>query len=322
MSTTSCFPRITLTALCFGAAAALTPPVAAAEAASSAGKEALILERGAVARQQLVAVGRDLTLAGEALADVAVISGAAQVSGSIAGDLIVLSGDARLASTARVDGDVFALGGRVIAEPGARIGGRTASYPTFSAAWLTLLEGPSLGLEASSPMVLGGKLGVLAAWTAVLLLLFAASGRGILSTSEAVRTEPLHSFVVGITAVLALVVTALFLTALFAALVGLPLLGLVLVAALVLKFWGMVAVFHAFGAALARAFRRRARNALAPLHAACLGLAVLGVLKFLPFVGVVVWTAATLVGIGATLTTKFGKREAWFAAELDLASAR
>ena len=159
MSTNSCFSRIALTALYFGATA-LTPPVGAAEAPSP-GKEALILEQGAVARQQLVAVGRDLTLAGEALADVAVISGAAQVSGSIAGDLIVLSGDARLAPTARVDGDVFALGGRVIAEPGARIGGRTASYPTFSAAWLTLLEGPSLGLEASSPLVLGGKLGVL-----------------------------------------------------------------------------------------------------------------------------------------------------------------
>ena len=61
---------------------------------------------------------------------------------------------------------------------------------------------------------------------------------------------------------------------------------------------------------------------MVPLHAACLGLAVLGVLKFLPWVGVVVWTAATLVGIGATLITKFGRREPWFAVEKDAIAAR
>ena len=313
----TCSSHATIFALCSWAAFVQPAAVAAEDAPSR--QEALTLERGAVARQQLVAVGRDLALAGEALADVAVISGTANVTGSIAGDLIVLSGDARLAPTARIAGDVFALGGRVIAEPGAEIGGRAASYPTFSAAWLTLLEGPSLGLPSSSPLVLGGKLAVLAAWAAVLLLLFAASGRGVLSTSEAVRTEPFRSFVAGLTAVLAMVVTALFLTALIAALVGLPLLALIVVAALVLKLWGMVAVFHALGSALTRALRR---GSPPPLHAACLGLAVLGALKFLPWAGVLVWTAATLVGIGATLTTKFGRREPWFAAELEIASAR
>jgi hypothetical protein len=38
----------------------------------------------------------------------------------------------------------------------------------------------------------------------------------------------------------------------------------------------------------------------------------LGIVKLLPWIGVWVWTAATLVGIGATLSTKFGRRERWF----------
>ena len=64
------------------------------------------------------------------------------------------------------------------------------------------------------------------------------------------------------------------------------------------------------------ALRLLHRN-LRPLNAATLGLLLMGAIKFLPFVGVWVWTAATLIGIGATLATKFGRREAWF----DLASA-
>ena len=49
-----------------------------------------------------------------------------------------------------------------------------------------------------------------------------------------------------------------------------------------------------------------------PLNAATLGLLVLGAVKFIPYVGLWAWTAASLIGIGATLSTKFGRREPWF----------
>ena len=38
----------------------------------------------------------------------------------------------------------------------------------------------------------------------------------------------------------------------------------------------------------------------------------MGIVKFLPLVGVWTWTVATLIGIGAALSTKFGRREPWF----------
>jgi hypothetical protein len=49
-----------------------------------------------------------------------------------------------------------------------------------------------------------------------------------------------------------------------------------------------------------------------PLNAATIGLLVMGAVKFLPYVGIWVWTAATLIGIGAALSTKFGRQEPWF----------
>ena len=278
------------------------PPPAEAPAA-------LRLEAGSLARHQLVAIGRDLIVAGEALGDVAAVEGSVEVSGRVDGDVVILGGDARLLSSARIGGDVHVLGGVIRASPGARVQGRMVSYPTASSVLVTLIEGPSLGLGFSSPLVMGTKVALLAAWAALLLLLFAASGRQVLETAGEIRREPFRSFFVGLTGVLALLLTGLFFSAFTGGLVGVPLLVLVVLLALLLKLWGMIAVFYALGEWLARrVFRRRPR----PLNAATLGLLVLGVIKFLPWLGVWAWTAASLIGIGASLSSKFGRREPWF----------
>jgi hypothetical protein len=282
--------------------AAAVPPAVPAPAV------ALRLEAGSVARDQLVAVGRDLVVAGAALSDVAALDGSVAVTGSVGGDVIVLGGDVRLAATARVTGDVFVLGGSATAAPGAQVGGRLVSYPTASAAWVTLLEGPTLGLAATSPVVVGAKLALLAAWAALVLVFFAAGGREVVATADGVRREPFRNFAVGLTGVVTLVLTGLFVSAFAGALIGLPLVGLLVVFAVVLKLWGMVAVFAALGGWIGRRFGRRLR----PINAATLGLLVLGVLKFIPWVGVWTWTVATLIGVGAALVTKLGREEPWF----------
>ncbi len=287
----------------------------AAPAATAAESPALVLEEGAIARQEMVAIGRDLEVRGEALADVAALDGDALISGRVDGDVIVLGGDVQLTATARVGGDVFALGGEVRAAAGAEVAGRTVSHPTVNAAWLTLLEGPTVGLEATDPLVLGAKLALLTAWLALVLLLFATSGREVLATSESVAGEPFRNFFLGLTASLTLVLAGIFFTAFSAALVGVPMLVLVVLAALVLKLWGMVAVFHAAGRWLFELLGRR--RPAAALNVAVAGLAALGLFKLLPWVGAWVWTAATLIGIGATLETKFGRREPWFALDAE-----
>lgn len=274
------------------------------------GEVALRLEKGSLTRNQMVAMGRDVIVAGEALSDVAAMEGSVEITGRVAGDVVVLGGDARLGPEAQVGGDIFVLGGTIHAAPGAHAAGRMVSYPTASSALVTLVEGPSFGLGFTSPLVMGTKLALLAAWAALLLLLFAATGRQLLETADGVRREPFRSFATGLTGVLALVLTALFFSAFTGGLVGVPLLVLVVLLAMLLKLWGMVAVFYALGDWLARRFLRRPR--MRPLNAATLGLLVMGAAKFLPYVGIWIWTAATLIGIGAALSTKFGRQEPWF----------
>jgi hypothetical protein len=294
-----------------GSLPAGSPPAGAPAPSPTAGSPqlALRLEPGAIARHQLVAVARDIEVDGDALADVAALNGSVLVRGRVKGDVIVIGGNARLGPRSSVGGDISVIGGVIQAEPGARIGGRSVAYPNASPTLTTLLEGPSLGLSDASPLVLGAKLALLAAWAALLLVLFAASGRQMLETAEDVRHEPYLSFFTGLTGVAALVLTALALTIFLGGLAWAPMLALVALLLVVLKLWGMVAVFYALGDWVAL---RLLRRNLRPLNAATLGLLLMGAVKFVPYVGVWVWTAATLIGIGATLSTKFGRREAWF----------
>jgi hypothetical protein len=261
-----------------------------------------------LARSQLVALGRDLLVEGEALSDVAVVHGSARITGSVAGDVIVLSGDVELSDGASVAGDIYVLGGEVTVAPGCEIGGRTVAYPTVSQAWMTLMEGPSLGLSATSPVVLGAKIVLIGAWLALALLLFATAGREVLATSRSITVSPFRNFVVGLTAVSSMVLTAVFVSSFAASLLGLPMLFLVGLFGLLLKLWGMTAVFHALGVWIAE---RLGQGKSLPQNAATVGLLMLGTFKLLPNVGVWTWTVATLIGVGAAFSTKFGRDEPW-----------
>ncbi|MEM7350258.1 MAG: polymer-forming cytoskeletal protein [Acidobacteriota bacterium] len=267
------------------------------------------LQAGSVARNRIVALGHDLLIDGEALSHAVALSGSARISGRVIGDVIVLGGDVSLTETAQVGGDVYVLSGRIDAAPGAAIGGRSVAYPDASALWVSLIQGPALGLPSSSPVVLGAKLALIAFWAFVILLLFAIGRRELLSTSDSVRGEPFRNFFVGLVGILTMVLTALFFSAFSGAMLGLPLVVLVIVIALVLRFWGMVAVFHALGDWISQRFKVRPPL---PLTAATYGLVVLGLLKFLPWIGIWTWSVATFIGVGAALSTKLGRREAWF----------
>lgn len=292
-----------------GAIALLLALAAAPSRGAEEQATALLLAQGSVARDRLVAVGRDLRVEGQALSDVAALDGSVMISGLVRGDVIVLGGSARLAGSGEVLGDVYVLGGELVAAPGARIGGVGVAYPSMSRAWLTLLEGPAIGLPATSRVVLAGKLALAAAWLFLLLLLFATNGRALLAASEEIRRQPFRQFAIGLVGVLSMALTALLLSTAAAALVGLPLLALVVMVALLLKLWGMVAVFHALGRfLLARAGRRR----VLALHAAVAGFALLAALKFVPYLGLWVWTAASFIAVGVALSSKFGRREPWF----------
>lgn len=283
-----------------------SPQEPAASPPAQASPSALHLAAGSTASRELVAVGRDLVVAGHARADAVAVGGSVLVNGRVDGDLIVLDGDARLASTAVVAGDAYVLGGRLEVAPGAVLEGRGAAYPTVAGSLLTLLEGPAVGVDPLSPVIVGVKLGLLAAWIGATLLALAVAGRAVLATSRRAGREPLRDFLTGLTAVLAFALLGLFVASFAPATAGVPFLALLVLVAVALKIWGMVALFHRFGEWITRRLRGRRPQ---PVHAALIGALVLGGVKLIPWVGIWVWTALSLVAVGASLRTLLARRE-------------
>jgi hypothetical protein len=182
------------------------------------------------------------------------------------------------------------------------------AYPTAPGALLLLAEGPALGLSPWSRVVVGTKVALLAAWLIAVMGLVGVAWPAIASTADGIAEAPLRSFATGLVAVLAAMLGTIFLSSWLGVAAGVPLLVLLALAALVLKLWGTVAVCAFVGVRAAR----RAKWHSSPLAATLGGLALLGALKFVPWLGVWAWTAATLVGVGASLQTKLGSREPWF----------
>ena len=293
--------------LCAFAAASLS--CAAPEASPGSDAPAVVVGPGAVARDQVVAIGRDLELRGQARSDAVVLNGDARIDGVVQGDVIVLGGDVELGPLARLFGDVFVLGGRVDAASGAAVEGRTVAYPRAPSSLLVLAEGPVLGQAALSPAVALLNLALLLAWLLVTLVLVAGFDRALTSTAQSVLERPFRNFFTGLVAVLAVAVTFAVLTAAAPAVVGAPLLAVCGVAILVCKLWGTVAVFRAVGA---RLLPDRLGLAGRPLAAALCGLLALGLVKMTPWAGGWTWTVVTCVGIGAALDSRLGRRDRWF----------
>ena len=290
--------------------AAATLGCAAVEPPPASDAPAVVVGPGAVARSQVVAIGRDLELGGEARSDAVVLNGDARIDGTVHGDVIVLGGDVELGPPARLSGDVFVVGGRLDAEPGATVEGRAVAFPRAPSSLVLLAEGPVLGGSALSGAVAMLNLALLLAWLLVTLALAAGFDSAMTATAQSVLERPFRNFFAGLVAALAVALAFAVLAAAVPVLVGAPLLAVCGTALLVCKLWGTVAVFQAVGA---RLLPERLGLAGRPLAAALCGLLALGVVKMAPWVGGWTWTVVTCVGIGAALDSRLGRRDPWFA---------
>jgi hypothetical protein len=264
--------------------------------------DAILVEAGSIVRRQVAALSRDVHVVGTVLEDVVAFSGDARIDGAVSGNVLAIDGDVTVGAGAEVKGDVFAFGGLVIVSEMASVGGRTVSFPDVPGTWSLLLEGPALGLDPLSPVVVGVKLALLVTWLMVGSLLLALCSRPLRHCSEVVRAAPGRCFGIGLVVVISVALWLLLLAALLPAVVGLPILIVVLTGAVALKLWGTVAVMLAAGLVVGSRLRMR----LDDLGALLVGLGLIGALKLVPWVGVVVWTTVTLIGAGAVIAARFG----------------
>ena len=153
-------------------------------------------------------------------------------------------------------------------------------------------------------------------WIIAAIVVTMMSSREVRYSSIEVRTSPLHCFTLGLVAVTSFVLTAILFNYLTPYLIGWPLLIALAVFAIITKVYGTIAVFHAIGTLVTGTRSREAlmqrRWLRGDLAMVVVGLLLLGAIRLIPIVGPVVWSLASVFGIGTALATKFGRREPWF----------
>lgn len=245
--------------------------------------------------------GRDAQIDSPVPGGVQVLLGSVVVNASIAGDLVVLGGNVRFGPRGRVGGNLIHAGR--VSDAEGRVGGKVYS--------LTTLEGAAASLSRTAVAV-----ALLSGWLVVALVMTLLGGREIRYSSIEVRASALHCFALGLVAFTSLMLTAIIFSYLVPYGIGVPLLVGLGVFAILTKVYGMVAVFHAIGTMVAGV---RSRDQLSQrkwfrgdLAMIVVGVVILGALRLVPVIGPIIWSVASLFGIGVALATRFGRREPWF----------
>jgi hypothetical protein len=239
-------------------------------------------------------VEREATVEG-----VFVVHGDTTIAGAVTGDVIVLSG--RVEISGRVDGDVAAASGQIELTDGAQVGGdllygnsdrRPLVAPQATLGGEVREEGWDTGLDVL-PVI-----GAAAWWLAmtismlvvglVLVMVFPRAADVVYAQA---RERLLLAVAFGIAAFVAVPIAVGFAAA---TLVGIP-----LALALLLALLPLAAIAYVTTAwTLGRALVKDRGDRIVPFLA---GLAILRALALIPLLGLLVWIAAVVVGLGLLL---------------------
>lgn len=234
------------------------------------------VERGETVEGVFIANG-DARIAGRVDGDVVLAAGDALVSGRIDGNLVTIAGQARLLPTASVGGDLVYGDERPQVAPAATVGGSVEKED-----WPGSIElFPFIGA-----FVFWLAMSISAAVLGILLLLIAPRAADALFAQARERIGP--TIAIGIAIFIVLPLAAL--------LAAITLVGLPLGIGIGLALLPLAAIAYVTSAwALGRAIVKPPRGQILAFLA---GLAILRALALVPILGVLVWLAAVVVGMG------------------------
>lgn len=255
-----------------------------------------------------VVIGDNIVIEeGDAVADLVVIGGNAEIYGKVRSDLVVIGGSATLGTNAEVRGDLVVIGGTLEAPTGVRVDGErivvsseNALIPNFD--WLQhpvdwrgfLMTARPFPFQFGWSWIVAG----------VLLLLFILASvlfpRPLDNCVQALEHRPGASFLTGLLAFMLSLPLILFLICSF---VGIILVPVMVFGLKVAFFFGKVAVYRYTGEQVGRQFGIHVLEK--PLAALLVGFILFYALYMVPVLGFAVWFAVAPLALGAALLAFF-----------------
>ena len=259
--------------------------------------------------------------AGDVVRDATSVFGDITIEGRVEGDVLVILGSARLASTAVIEGSVFVIGGNATIDAGTTIrrdlvvvGGTVTEAPGFSPEGDHVVIGTvgvGNALRGAVPWVTRGLLlGRLIVpdlrwmWLAVgiicliYLVLNAVFDQSVRACTETLIARPLSAFFLGL---LVLLLTVPVIVLLAASVVGIAVVPFALCALVVAALVGKAGVARAIGRRIAGESSPDSR--FQSFRSILIGLAVLCLAYMVPLLGFVTWAITGVLGLGAAAST-------------------
>lgn len=258
----------------------------------------------------LIRLGGNVTVVEKQVVENAIaIGGSAivQPNGRVTQTAIAVGGDVILKQGARVDGDAYAIGGKVLQAEGATIGGSKSTFDDrYDGRGMMGMHHdqnrflPMYFFHASFRVfsaIVGAILGVILLRTAPPFLP---------NLAATLRQYPGQSALWGIGAMFTFVALTIFLAI---TLIGIPLIPLLSLIVSLTSLVGALGISLFIGQRVSDFLPERLRQRRSSLQQFSIGLLIVTVLALIPFVGGIVVSVVSLLGLGSLLTWKLGKAQ-------------
>ena len=264
-----------------------------------------VVAKGDVAGPVSIVSG-NLYLLGRVNGPISVVGGNATILGSASGPVSVIGGNLRVAG--QINGDASVVGGTIERSSGAVIAGSTNTLGGSlarlgSGLWRNHWKKP--GAPRSRFGWLWWRGASMLWWIVASALAVLIMPRELENAAARLGREPIQAAGVGVLLWVGILFLCLLSLLLCFFLIGIPLLGLLILAVFAIEWFGLTAVFLWFGRLICERLRWGSGSDFLPVF---VGAVLLGLARFIPFGGALIWLVANLLAAGITLLVISGRR--------------
>jgi len=257
----------------------------------------------AAEEKSIIKIGSDVVIEeGRKVRNVVTIGGQITVSGNVDNHIVAVGGSVVLTKTASVGGNIVSLGGVIVTARDSQVGGNLMEinssnlYDILSTAMSTEWEGWSWIFAVIS-------LSFFFVIMVVALLIVALLPKPVRVIADEIRENTFKVVLCGLLALVLIVPLALLLTI---SVVGIALIPLEVILVVCSILLGFIAVGQLIGRKVCRILKRPNPGMIRETF---WGLIVLWLIGWLPYIGWMVKAVAIVIGLGATLVTRFGTHQ-------------
>lgn len=255
--------------------------------------------------KSIIKIGSDVVIeAGQRVRNVVAIGGQITVSGAVDNHIVAVGGSVVLTKTAFVGGNIVSLGGVIVAARDSQVGGSLTEinssnlYDILSTAMSAEWEGWSWIFAIIS-------LAIFLVIMVLALLIVALLPKPVRVVADAISENTFKVVLCGILGLVLIAPLALLLTISVVGIALIPLEVIIVVCSILL---GFIALGQLIGRKVYQLLKRPNPGMIRETF---WGLIILWLIGWLPYIGWMVKAVAIVIGLGATLVTRFGTHRGW-----------